>query len=489
MLIGHAGWASADAKSEKSVPASVPKLYLNGKELSSDVPPELVNQSVLVPVRTITENLGYTVKYDQKAKRITINDGNLLINMTLNDPYATVNGERVKLVEPPTLRSDRALIPLRFVGETFGLEVYWDHPTKSVFLYSNDRENGKDEQPADPPADSDDSSSVTDGTENKPEEVAADPAKLLELRYQPNYLVITYEGQLSPVVNRVGSPERIVIDLPNTEYAETFTSGFSSGMASDYKAMHVGPPAPGIVPELLVIGHEALAKIRYSKFSDSPKSARIVLDLSQPWGYDVIHNETSGQLLVRLNDANAIAVPGKTGYTVILDAGHGGSDPGAQSLSGKWEKDFNLSMVKKIKEKLANTSDINLVLTREDDSYPTLDDRVNLANALQADLFVSIHGNSFKPEINGTETYYNREDSLAFAKLVHKKLVAATGFKDNGVRQAEFRVIKYTTMPAVLLEIGYLSNESNERAMFDEAFQNRVASAIAESIKQYFQLN
>jgi N-acetylmuramoyl-L-alanine amidase len=113
---------------------------------------------------------------------------------------------------------------------------------------------------------------------------------------------------------------------------------------------------------------------------------------------------------------------------------------------------------------------------------------VNLANSLKADLFLSVHANSYYKATNGTETYYTRANSQAFAKLLHKNAVAATGFKDGGVRTAGFKVIKYTTMPAVLLEVGYLSNASDGPKLFTEALQNRVAAAIAASIKQNFNL-
>jgi len=524
MLIANAGWTSAAAApSKKDAPVPVPKLYLNGIALETEAPPEMVNASVLVPARTITESLGFKVDYDAKNKQVKVQDGTLLILMKLNDPKATVNGKEVTLVEPPLLRSDRTMVPVRFVTETLGLEVYWDNSTKSVFLYSKivqaPPSGGKDETQgggsAEPPTDSgtdtggligvvdpeDPASSgaesgngsgdaedphgggATDG--NAPSAPAGDPVSVHQIRYEPNYLVVTYEGTLSPAVQSVGGPDRIVIDLPNADYAEDFTAGFASGLIEDYKAMIVGAPEPGQVPELKVAGHEALGKIRYSRYTDNPKSARIVLDLSQAWGYEVIPNADEGRLVIFLKKPQ---VPVKKAYTVVLDAGHGGSDPGAQSVTGRWEKEFNLSVVKKVRDLLRDDPHINLILTREEDSYPTLDDRVNLANGLSADLFLSVHGNSYKPDINGTETYYNRSDSLAFAKLLHRNAVAATGFKDNNVRKANYKVIRDTTMPAVLLEVGYLSNKSEEKQLYSDALQNKVAAAIAASIREYFKL-
>lgn len=541
MLIANAGWTSAAAApSKKDAAVPVPKLYLNGIALETEAPPEMVNASVLVPARTITESLGFKVDYDDKKKQVKVQDGTLLILMKLNDSKATVNGKEVTLVEPPLIRSNRAMVPVRFVTETLGLEVYWDNPTKSVFLYSKVEPtppSGSDGEPqdgggAEAPADNGGGGSPGNGTDNggligvvEPEDPGStggngdsgsldpgkgdgsgdeedphgsgttdgnppavppgDPVTVHQIRYEPNYLVVTYEGTLNPVVQTVSDPDRIVIDLPHADYAEDFTAGFASGLIEDYKAAIAGAPEPGQVPELTVVGHEALGKIRYSRYTDNPKSARIVLDLNQAWGYEVISNAAEGRLIVFLKKNQ---IPVKKAYTVVLDAGHGGSDPGAQSATGRWEKEFTLSVVKKVRDLLRDDPKISLILTREEDSYPTLDDRVNLANGLSADLFLSVHGNSFKPDINGTETYYNRSDSLAFAKLLHRNAVAATGFKDNNVRKANYKVIRDTTMPAVLLEVGYLSNKSEEKQMYSDALQNRVAAAIAASIRQYFHL-
>src|SRR5690606_20192507 len=147
-----------------------------------------------------------------------------------------------------------------------------------------------------------------------------------------------------------------------------------------------------------------------------------------------------------------IELTGPRPYVVVLDAGHGGSDPGAKSVNGRWEKDFNLAIVRKVQELLTDSQELKLVLTRDDDTYPTLDERIELANFLGADLFISVHANSHKSSsVNGTETYYKHGYSLPLAQIMHRHILQATGFKDNGVRTAEFKVIKYTTMPAVLL--------------------------------------
>jgi N-acetylmuramoyl-L-alanine amidase len=268
------------------------------------------------------------------------------------------------------------------------------------------------------------------------------------------------------------NPKRVVIDLPNTDFAVDFIP-----------ALSIDPLLPK-KGELLVTGHTALQKVRYSLFSDSPKTLRFVLDLNQAWDFELQNNLITGELRIALKKP----LPDKSLFTVVLDAGHGATDPGAKSITGRWEKDFNLSVVLKVQALLAGDERIKLVLTRQSDTYPSLDDRFNLANSIAADLFVSVQANSFTAATNGTETYYSRPESLDFAKVIHSLLTSATGLKDNGVRNAGFKVIKYTKMPAVLLEVGYLSSKIDEPKLWTEELQNRVAAAIVTGIKQYLKL-
>jgi len=535
-----AGAASASAATPKTT-ETVPKLILDGKEVKAAVPPMLIDDWVLVPIRTVAEHLGYKVGWDQDRKQVTVRDGSTEILMTLGSKTALVNGREMSMNAAPVLLNDTTLIPLRFVSESLGVQILWDNKDKAVYLYTDaagkpgadepsghgQDEGAEPENPAgsgqrpDSPAEKggdngdtgdagkpasgggntgteapgggagrDEGQQQEEGPSGTPDpDPPAEPAKLSEIRYQPNVLVLTYTGTLTPVVHYLSGPERLVVDLVHAEFADEFSSGFSSGIVPDYRPVLTEAPAGGQIAEMKVSGDSHVTGIRFSKFSDNPRTVRVVLDLSALPPYELTNHEDLGVVTLRLKP-EAPPVPAKDRYIVVLDAGHGGSDPGAKSLSGKWEKDFNLSVVKKVKEILSKESKIQLVLTREGDTYPTLDDRINLANSLNADLFISVHGNSnTKPDVNGTETYYWRPESQPLAELLHKNAVAATGFKDNGVRTAEFKVVKYTTMPAALLEVGYLSNADNEKKMLDEKFQQRVAEAIAATIKQYFKLS
>ncbi len=173
-------------------------------------------------------------------------------------------------------------------------------------------------------------------------------------------------------------------------------------------------------------------------------------------------------------------------FKIIIDAGHGGRDPGSAGESEEGEKLYTLSLSHKIFRLLENESAITPILTREADTYLTTEDRVAMANREQVDVFISLHANSFTDKnTRGTETYYHNSNSIELADILHEHIVKATGFPDRGVRQMDYKVIKETTMPAALLEIGYLSNKEEELIMTSEDMQNKVAASIVRGIKQY----
>ncbi|MFF2014620.1 N-acetylmuramoyl-L-alanine amidase [Paenibacillus sp. NPDC058177] len=221
------------------------------------------------------------------------------------------------------------------------------------------------------------------------------------------------------------------------------------------------------------------------------------------------HTESSGTIIGRGSNTGApvssemmdtkritdigqtVNKPGKI-YKVVIDPGHGGEDPGATAVNGHFEKEFTLSMSKAIADVLEQDPEIQVELTRTDDTFISTQElyRPKLANELNADLFISIHGNTFDDStVSGTESFYYHDESLAFAEVIHKHVAQATGFKDRGVKKASYFVLRETHMPAALLELGYLTNPENEGMMWTAAFQQSVAAAIHAGIREYLQLD
>lgn len=475
--------------------AVVPKLYLNGKQLQSTISPQIVGQSTFVPIRTVTQGLGFDVEWS--SPNVNIFNGTTKMVLTIGSKTAIVNNSKVALDAPAITTKNTTMVPLRFVSEQFGLDVSWDVPTKSVHLVQKI-------EPVDPPATVpvDGSSGSTDpdsGTGSQPDNESGsdgggsgtapnDPASVTNAALKAiefdglASVFLPYDGDFGSVKTEVlHNPERIVVDLPNMNFDSAFTPAFSSNTSG----------------EILVDTHPSLQKVRYSFYSDKPSTVRVVLDLAAATNFQV-SNEEHVIRIDLLEVTGPVVVPppvnpdqpGTGMFKVVLDAGHGGKDPGAYSVNGRHEKEYNLAVTLKIKALLDKEPNIKPYLTRSDDTFIELNDRAKIANDLKADLFISFHANSASNgTVSGSETYYNRADSKPFADIIHKHLIAGTGLTDRKVRQAGFVVIKKTTMPAILLEAGYLSNQGDSSILFNDAKQNKIAAEIVAGIKEYLKLN
>ncbi|GAB6930032.1 hypothetical protein JCM10914A_40150 [Paenibacillus sp. JCM 10914] len=449
-------------------------IYLDGEQLSlaSDVQVANIKGNVMIPIRVVSENLGFDVKWDKANLSVTVKNSEKLVRMVVNSLQAELNGEAVELNLAPVLKSNTTLVPLRFVSEQMGLDVKWDNQKKAVFLTSSippapdveiDPEHGEnpDNVPTTPPV--------------------AGQSSLTGISFNSNQLMIATEGNVVPNIFSVAGPERIVIDLPNTVFSEQFLMGHALNVQSS--------------GEIAVADYPDVTRIRYALFSENPSTIRIVLDLTASKHYQVTNE--NGLTTIDLNATGEDVttpplVPPVSGggkKTVVIDAGHGGSQPGAVSPSGKQEKVLNLSIALKVEALLRKESNINVVMTRNDDATLGLSDRVKVANSINADIFVSIHGNSSTSSSpNGTETYYTRDASKPLANVIHKHLAKATGLADRGVKYSSLHVTRETKMPAVLLEIGFLSNKGDEAQLFKDEFQNRVAQGIVAGIKEYLKV-
>ncbi|MFY0599971.1 MAG: N-acetylmuramoyl-L-alanine amidase [Cyclobacteriaceae bacterium] len=232
---------------------------------------------------------------------------------------------------------------------------------------------------------------------------------------------------------------------------------------------------------------------------------------------------------------------GVTNYKIkkiVIDAGHGGKDPGTHGAISN-EKDIALNVAKEVRRIIEeNIPDVKVILTREDDSFPTLESRPELANKEGADLFISIHANWVaNPSVHGTETYvmgvqnadknfevakrensvilleenyearYDgfdpqspesyilfsltqsafQERSLRLAGMIENQFKTRVGRRSRGVKQSSLYVLWSTAMPSVLVELGYLSNPKEEKELNDELNQVYIASGIYRAFREYKQ--
>jgi len=217
-------------------------------------------------------------------------------------------------------------------------------------------------------------------------------------------------------------------------------------------------------------------------------------------------------------------------FVVVIDPGHGGDDTGAQGPSGLAEKDATLDIAKRLKARIQSEMDAEVILTRDADRTMTLDDRTAIANHNRADLFVCIHANaSRRGNARGAETYFlsyqaNDDESRAIAaienntlgleegvqkngnlemvlwdlaqsafmkessvlaEIVQENLNDALDIANRGIKQAPFRVLMGATMPAVLIEVAFITSPEEEKRLKDAAFKDRLAGAIFDSVKKF----
>jgi len=171
---------------------------------------------------------------------------------------------------------------------------------------------------------------------------------------------------------------------------------------------------------------------------------------------------------------------------IMIDPGHSGTDPGAVGPSGVKEKDINLLVAERLQLLMAE-SGIEAYMTRIGDEEVSLAKRAEKANNISADYFISIHCNAANsPTAHGTETYHypGSVKGRALAQAVQQELVSATGLADRGVKEANFYALRMTAMPAILVELAFLSNPEEERLLATSAFQEKCACAIWEGIKK-----
>ena len=176
-------------------------------------------------------------------------------------------------------------------------------------------------------------------------------------------------------------------------------------------------------------------------------------------------------------------------FYVVIDPGHGGPDPGAIGIGGLRETDVVLDVSKQVK-RLLSEKGVNVKLTRNNEVDLDLPPRVSIANKTNADIFVSIHANASRgkrKDINGLETfYYTGWRGRLLAKKIQKQILKVSpGSPDRGVRQGRYFVIKNTRMPAVLVEIGFLTGRLDARRLEKSIHRKRIAYAITKGILEY----
>ena len=285
-------------------------------------------------------------------------------------------------------------------------------------------------------------------------------------------------------------PERFVVDIIDVAFEESlrsnqfketqFVANVRFGLAT------LGKPVTRIVFDLKK--NDLKADIIKSS---SKKSLTIVIAPNKP---DNNSKEKSAELVNESQaakeeesglDLSGIPAHKNLQKKVVIDAGHGGYDPGA-SYGGHDEKDITLAISRKVKA-ILEAKGVKAYLTRSEDRFISLAERVEISKSISPNLFVSVHVNAIatNPAMDGLQTYYYSSNGYKVAKVMHKELLDQVKMPNRNIRKAAFWVCKYTKAPSVLLELGFMTNKKERKKIVTEDYQDKLAKAIASGIIKY----
>lgn len=450
----------------------------------------------------------------------------------------------------------RTMVPLRFISETLGYKVGWDNSNKVPFI-NTPKDDGKDEKEEVDLSHLNKvgkiEKEIIQGKESiviyntdkvstnvmklkNPERIVID---LMDSYLQGgNYFNYNYElgfikgirlSQFSPDNNYKPNDKivRIVLDVkegvrapnakiniyddkivivPETSIWEVINyslegtdrtvsinankkTNYDVEYANDKKSMTIHIPSENMdLQEGTVSIMDGLINdITVKKVGDNTE---VILTFRRGIEYEILSRNEDDRIAISLRRDQNIK---PSDMLIAIDSGHGGKDPGAVSPNGTREKDINISISQKLNKGLKDKGYSTLMI-RDSDVFVNLYERANIANKNQADIFISIHSNSHpKNDIAGIQVLYNPEskdiESYPLAKLIMDELLKGTGAKDRGIiKRPNLVVLNKTSMPAVLIEVGFLSNPVEEKLIRDETYQDKIVKSIIKGIEKYFEM-
>jgi N-acetylmuramoyl-L-alanine amidase len=423
-------------------------VFVDFKSLELDMQPTVLHEQVMVPL-SMLEQLGLRTSWDNSLNQVVIENEQSQLEFKIQDPKATWNGSSIELVEPPVIINSSPYLPLQSITERFALTYFYHEDKRELYMYTQQRADPFQAIPGLP--------TVDVPTINLPQVSIIEKIELTE-----SGLSVEAASQLSnPTIRHSKDPNRIVLDFPKATLDSSLFDKLTDGLSVQTSS------------------NPYVTQYRFAQVQMEPTVVRVVIELNEPMRTRVEPSSSSAGFQMLLEEPR---------YTVVIDPGHGGKDPGNIAYSGKYEKLFTLAFSQKIKEALAAYTRITVIMTRTDDTFIPLEQRASIANEQNADFFLSIHGNAYEDSsADGTETYYTYNYSKEIAQLLHNEIVKVSGFRDRGFRYNDYKVIRLTKMPAVLIETGYQSNQKQELIMNDSAFQEKLAKSIAQVIATYLE--
>ena len=444
-------YSQADQRYE-TTRASVVNLTLDGSPLLSDVPALVWQSRTMIPVRLVGEKLDARVTWVDETDQVILRREDTTIVLTLGSATALVNGQKLTLPDsvPATVMrlngAERTMVPLRFVSEQLGCTVRWQQDSYTVSILSPGQA----------------------------------PGMVTAIHADANAQTVLISTDVEPVYRVQDFGDRVVVDFLGLRLAEDF-------------------------PGTIHVDNELISSVRYAGhgsdlYPSYSHTVRVVLDLKDGITYKdnvIVEAMDSGVIVTTyLPDRDETSFTPTTPLnpsrkTIVLDPGHGGTADGAK-YEGIAEKAINLSVALKL-EKILKNYGYNVVMTRSADATVGLYRRADIANAVDADIFVSLHSNASETNLQARGIYtYHHHTSKRGARLaaaIQSPVTKLTGAQDRGIESADFVVLRETDMCAVLVEMGFMSTHEELMLLINDSYQDKLALGISEGIVQYLNQN
>lgn len=290
--------------------------------------------------------------------------------------------------------------------------------------------------------------------------------------------IVTEDG-VRPQVQLLSNPTRLVIDLPGIVLGDPTQR---QGISSYVREVRIGQFAAKVTRIVVELSAD---------YTMRPTEVLVRSLAPNRWFVQLPKFQAQSEYPLP-SQPIAIAVPPPKPYPknrliIVVDPGHGGQDPGAIGIGGLQEKRIVIAIALQV-AKLLERQGVRAILTRSDDRFVSLKGRVDIAENANANGFVSIHANSVglgRLQVNGLETYYY-DSGYSLARTIHKSILRRVNVLDRGVRRARFYVLRKTTMPATLVEVGYVTGSSDSKKLANPSYRRKMAEAIANGILEYF---
>jgi N-acetylmuramoyl-L-alanine amidase len=442
----------------------------------------------LVALDDLTTLFGVTVKEDAVARAFTVTYKGKTIVLSQNQALASISGRLVSMPASPAKISNRWYVPVEFIGRA--LSLVYDSPLE---LRKASR-------------------LVILGPLRVPRVVVHHDATAPQGRITID-LVPTVGHQV------VQEPTRLLIKLDADMLDLTLPAIQSQGFVT---AVHTGEPQTTLVVEL----GPRFGSVKAADAPLDPDGTRITLDLFPVPESTAAPGAPGAPAPTAPLAPSAPFAPAV--HTIVIDPGHGGDETGAHGAKGTLEKTITLGVARRLKAALETKLGARVLLTREGDQTVGLDQRAALANNNKAELFLSLHVNaSLRRTASGAEVFYlsldradeearrvaesegvampvfgggtreidvilwemaqarHIEQSAGLARAIERSLRTSVPMSPRAIQQAPFRVLVGANMPAVLVEMGYITNGEQEGQLDGESFQARMVAALADAIGRY----